>query len=40
VGLATLIRADVVGIGFLLELGFLGGRAQLRGQNIHAVMRY
>jgi adenine phosphoribosyltransferase len=40
VGLAALLGADVVGLGFLLELGFLGGRARLEGQNIHTVMRF
>lgn len=32
--------ADVVGLAFLLELGFLAGRQRLPGQNVHALLEY
>jgi adenine phosphoribosyltransferase len=40
VSLVRLLGGDVVGIGFLLELGFLGGRAALPGLELHVVMGF
>ena len=34
------LGGDVVGISVLVELGFLGGRAQLPGRALHAVVAY
>jgi adenine phosphoribosyltransferase len=34
------LGAEVVGCSFLIELGFLGGRAPLSGRRIEAVMKY
>ena len=31
---------DVVGCAFLVELAFLGGRARLRGREVHALITY
>lgn len=31
---------DVVACAFLVELAFLGGRARLRGQDVHALISY
>lgn len=31
---------QVVGLCFLIELGFLGGRARLRGHEVHALLAY
>ena len=34
------IGAEVVGVAFVIELEFLGGRAKLPGRRIHALVRY
>lgn len=34
------LGAEVAGLGFILELGFLGGRAQLDGHAIVSLVRY
>ena len=34
------IGGQVVGFAFLVELGFLGGRAKLGGADVHALIRY
>ena len=34
------LGGTVVGCAFLIELGFLGGRAQLAGRDVHALLRY
>ena len=34
------LGANVVGVTFLVELTFLGGRAKLQGENVHAVLTY
>ena len=38
--LAEKIGAEVVGVAFVIELEFLGGRAKLPGRRIHALVRY
>jgi adenine phosphoribosyltransferase len=40
VGLVRGLGADVVGVQFLIELTFLGGRAKLAGENVGAVLAY
>jgi|SRR5687767_4204083 len=40
VGLVRALGAHVVGVQFLIELGFLDGRAKLAGENVHAVLKY
>jgi adenine phosphoribosyltransferase len=40
VSLVRLLGGDVAGVGFLLELGFLGGRAALPGLELHVVMGF
>ena len=32
------LGAEVVGLGFVLELAALGGRAKLRGRTLHSVL--
>jgi adenine phosphoribosyltransferase len=32
--------AEIVGCGFLVELGFLGGRERLQGFDVHALVSY
>jgi adenine phosphoribosyltransferase len=32
--------AEIVGLGFLIELAFLGGRAQLEPHRVHALIAY
>ena len=32
--------AAVVGLGFLIELGFLGGRSKLAGRDVESLVRY
>jgi adenine phosphoribosyltransferase len=32
--------AELVGCGFLVELGFLGGRERLRGYDVHALLNF
>jgi len=34
------LGGEVAGCSFLIELGYLQGRAQLRGREVHALMRY
>jgi adenine phosphoribosyltransferase len=34
------LGADVVGACFIIELGFLGGRARLHGTDVHALIAY
>ena len=34
------LGGTVVGCGFLIELGFLGGRAQLEPHDVHTLLRY
>ena len=34
------IGATVVGYAFLIELGFLGGRAKLAGHDVHTLVGY
>jgi adenine phosphoribosyltransferase len=34
------LGADVAGLGFLIELGFLKGRDRLRGVPVHSLVRY
>jgi adenine phosphoribosyltransferase len=40
VGLVRALGAHVVGVQFLIELGFLDGRSKLAGENVHAVLKY
>lgn len=40
VALLTKLNAHIVGVHFLIELGFLEGRARLKGNNINALIRY
>ena len=34
------LEADLVGLVFLIELGFLSGRAKLPGRPVHSVLQY
>jgi adenine phosphoribosyltransferase len=38
--LAEAAGAEVVGCAFLVELGFLGGRARLEGREVHSLIVY
>jgi adenine phosphoribosyltransferase len=40
VQLVSRLGGDLVGLTFLIELGFLGGRAKLPGRQIHSVLQY
>jgi adenine phosphoribosyltransferase len=40
VELVEAIGGDLVGAAFLIELGFLGGRAKLPGRAVHALVSY
>ena len=40
VRLAERLGAEVVGLAFVIELGFLGGRNKLTGHTVHAVTCY
>lgn len=40
VALLTKLDAQIVGVHFLIELGFLDGRTRLQGQKINALIRY
>jgi adenine phosphoribosyltransferase len=40
VGLVRGLGATIVGVQFLIELGFLPGREKLQGENVHAVLKY
>jgi adenine phosphoribosyltransferase len=39
-GLIESLGGTVVGLGFLIELEFLGGRAKLSKYDVHAVLKY
>jgi adenine phosphoribosyltransferase len=34
------LDGEVVGVGFLIELAFLGGRAKLEGRDVHTLLHY
>jgi adenine phosphoribosyltransferase len=34
------LGGEVVGLGFIIELAFLGGAAQLEGRDHHALLTY
>ncbi len=34
------LGAELVGLVFLIELGFLSGRAKLAGHSVHSVLQY
>src|SRR5258706_16481863 len=38
--LLNLLKADVVGLAFLVELNFLKGRERLSGHKVHSVIQY
>jgi adenine phosphoribosyltransferase len=38
--LTETLGAEVVGVAFVIELEFLGGRAKLPGRRVHALVRY
>ncbi len=38
--LAERVGAEVVGVAFVIELGFLGGREKLGGRRIHTLIRF
>ena len=38
--LVGMLKAEVVGLAFLVELLFLKGRERLGGQNVHSVIQY
>ena len=38
--LLTMLKAEVVGLAFLVELTFLKGRDRLSKQNVHSVIEY
>ena len=38
--LLNMLKADVVGLAFLVELNFLKGRERLSGQKVHSVVQY
>ena len=40
VRLAERLGAEVVGLGFIIELGFLGGRSKLEGREIVSLITY
>jgi len=40
VRLVERLGAEVAGLGFLIELGFLDGRSKLEGREIHSLIRY
>ena len=39
-GLVRRVGGDLVGLSFLIELGFLGGRSKLIGENVVSVLQY
>jgi adenine phosphoribosyltransferase len=39
-GLVRRVGGDLVGLSFLIELGFLNGRAKLEGEQVHSVLKY
>jgi adenine phosphoribosyltransferase len=40
VDLATQLGGEVVGVAFVIELGFLNGREQLEGHDVHSLITY
>ena len=40
VKLLTALGAEIVGVSFLVELGFLNGRARLAPHPVHSIVRY
>ena len=40
IDLVKQLKADIVGLSFLVELQFLKGRARLGGYDIHSVIQY
>jgi adenine phosphoribosyltransferase len=38
--LAALLGADIVGLGFVVELDFLNGREKLKGYNVMSLLHY
>lgn len=40
VGLVETLEGEVVGISFLIELGFLNGREKLKGHAMHSLIEY
>lgn len=40
VSLLTKLKAEIIGVHFLIELGFLDGRERLKGQTVHSLIRY
>lgn len=39
-GLATLLGAEIAGLGFVVELDFLRGREKLKGYNVMSLLHY
>jgi adenine phosphoribosyltransferase len=40
VDLVEQLGGEVVGLAFVIELGFVGGRDRLRGYDVHALLTY
>jgi adenine phosphoribosyltransferase len=40
VSLVRQLQGSLVGLAFLIELGFLNGRTKLPGQDVHSVLQY
>jgi adenine phosphoribosyltransferase len=38
--LATLLGAEIAGLGFVVELDFLNGREKLKGYNVMSLLHY
>ncbi len=39
-GLVERLGGEVIGLGFVIELGFLGGRRKLEGRELHSLLTY
>ena len=39
-GLVERLGGKVIGLGFVIELGFLGGRRKLEGREVHSLLAY
>jgi adenine phosphoribosyltransferase len=39
-GLATLLGAEIAGLGFIVELDFLRGREKLKGYDVMSLLHY
>jgi adenine phosphoribosyltransferase len=39
-GLIRRVGGDLVGLSFLIELGFLNGRSKLEGEHVYSVLQY